>query len=80
MIDQLDDSLSQSTVSKFTEGATILAVLLYEKDGHMHLLLDNGAILTIHAINAEDGMPEKLKIGILGPAVPESPLASPGRS
>lgn len=67
----MEDSLSEETINHFVRGALILSANLYTEDGQIHLLLSNGAMLTIQAINAETGMPELLSIGILGPSVPE---------
>jgi len=73
MLGWLDDEHAEESVNHLYAGASILSINLYEKDGNCHILLDNGAIVTLAAIDRYDDMPERLRIGILGPDVPESP-------
>jgi len=73
MLGWLDDEHAEEAVNHLCAGASILSVRLYEKDGSCHLLLDNGAILTFAAVDRYGDMAERLRVGVLGPHVPESP-------
>jgi len=73
MLAWLDEKTAEESANHFCAGATIMCVNFYPKDGNCHLLLSNSAILTFSAVDIDTGLNERLRIGILGPSVPESP-------
>lgn len=59
--------MNEKTLNKFLVGATVDMVFLYPLDAAIHILFDDGVLLTVNCTD-----PGVIKVDISGPSQPEA--------